>query len=229
MRLLKVRSEFLLANATGVEVFSRRLHKDIVFSVPYRKFTKSPQATGPENIGGERILWGALARKPVNSSPRITFEYNGKIRRRRFGRNVSQGQMADRQGFEPWRRSPAYTLSRRAPSTTRPPVRGGRLAGNGHVLQECKSTLVQFLRVARRRTAISTSPVAASGSWMRRSLAPKQAHRWRRRLQTSPPCPGQLPRAARWRWFQHHTAANRSVTRTERSPITPPLPRPRGG
>ncbi len=33
------------------------------------------------------------------------------------------GGVADRQGFEPWRRSPAYTLSRRAPSTTRPPVR----------------------------------------------------------------------------------------------------------
>ena len=31
--------------------------------------------------------------------------------------------MAERQGFEPWRRSPAYTLSRRAPSTTRPPLR----------------------------------------------------------------------------------------------------------
>ena len=30
--------------------------------------------------------------------------------------------MADRQGFEPWRRLPAYTLSKRAPSTTRPPV-----------------------------------------------------------------------------------------------------------
>ena len=30
--------------------------------------------------------------------------------------------MADRQGFEPWRRFPAYTRSRRAPSTTRPPV-----------------------------------------------------------------------------------------------------------
>ena len=30
--------------------------------------------------------------------------------------------MADRQGFEPWRQSPAYTLSKRAPSTTRPPV-----------------------------------------------------------------------------------------------------------
>ncbi len=33
--------------------------------------------------------------------------------------------MADRQGFEPWRRFPAYTRSRRAPSTTRPPVREG--------------------------------------------------------------------------------------------------------
>src|SRR6056297_431261 len=32
--------------------------------------------------------------------------------------------MAERQGFEPWRRFPAYTLSRRAPSTTRPPLRG---------------------------------------------------------------------------------------------------------
>ena len=31
--------------------------------------------------------------------------------------------VAERQGFEPWRRFPAYTLSRRAPSTTRPPLR----------------------------------------------------------------------------------------------------------
>ncbi len=34
-----------------------------------------------------------------------------------------ESKMAERQGFEPWRRSPAYTLSRRAPSTTRPPLR----------------------------------------------------------------------------------------------------------
>ena len=33
-----------------------------------------------------------------------------------------KSHMADRQGFEPWRRLPAYTRSRRAPSTTRPPV-----------------------------------------------------------------------------------------------------------
>ena len=41
--------------------------------------------------------------------------------------------MAERQGFEPWRRSPAYTLSRRAPSTTRPPLRyqGFRLIALG--------------------------------------------------------------------------------------------------
>ena len=32
-------------------------------------------------------------------------------------------KMAERQGFEPWRRFLAYTLSRRAPSTTRPPLR----------------------------------------------------------------------------------------------------------
>ena len=32
-------------------------------------------------------------------------------------------QVAERQGFEPWRRFPAYTRSRRAPSTTRPPLR----------------------------------------------------------------------------------------------------------
>ena len=32
--------------------------------------------------------------------------------------------MAERQGFEPWRQFPAYTRSRRAPSTTRPPLRG---------------------------------------------------------------------------------------------------------
>lgn len=31
--------------------------------------------------------------------------------------------MAERKGFEPLRRFPAYTLSRRAPSTTRPSLR----------------------------------------------------------------------------------------------------------
>src|SRR5690606_11031166 len=33
------------------------------------------------------------------------------------------GILAERKGFEPLRRFPVYTLSRRAPSTTRPPLR----------------------------------------------------------------------------------------------------------
>ena len=40
------------------------------------------------------------------------------------GAKSPQEDLAERQGFEPWRRFPAYTLSRRAPSTTRPPLRG---------------------------------------------------------------------------------------------------------
>ena len=39
-----------------------------------------------------------------------------------LNRILKNGELADRQGFEPWRRLPAYTLSKRAPSTTRPPV-----------------------------------------------------------------------------------------------------------
>jgi hypothetical protein len=35
--------------------------------------------------------------------------------------------VAEREGFEPSRRFPAYTLSRRAPSTTRPPLRRGEI------------------------------------------------------------------------------------------------------
>ena len=44
--------------------------------------------------------------------------------------------MADSEGFEPSRRFPAYTLSRRAPSTTRPTVRGGLLIATGTKMQE---------------------------------------------------------------------------------------------
>ena len=45
----------------------------------WAKFTKSPQATGPENIGPERPLPGLLAAAPVLSPSRITLENNGKI------------------------------------------------------------------------------------------------------------------------------------------------------
>ena len=38
------------------------------------------------------------------------------------GEERAKNNLAERQGFEPWRRFPAYTRSRRAPSTTRPPL-----------------------------------------------------------------------------------------------------------
>jgi hypothetical protein len=41
-------------------------------------------------------------------------------------------RMAERQGFEPWIEFPLYTLSKRAPSTTRPSLRfWKRLSANG--------------------------------------------------------------------------------------------------
>ncbi len=47
---------------------------------------------------------------------------------------TEEWRLAERQGFEPWRRLPAYTRSRRAPSTTRPPLRlqQDRRHGTGH-------------------------------------------------------------------------------------------------
>ena len=64
----------------------------------------------------ERI---AYCRKTGLRAPKTTLPF--KV----LGDIINQKcDMADRQGFEPWRRSPAYTLSRRAPSTTRPPVHG---------------------------------------------------------------------------------------------------------
>jgi len=48
----------------------------------YIEFTKSAQATAPENIDPKRTLRGLFARVPVFSLSRITLEYNGKIRPR---------------------------------------------------------------------------------------------------------------------------------------------------
>ncbi len=63
-------------------------------------------------------------------SERLAYSRNGGFRTpktslpfKALGSFDANGRkVADRQGFEPWRRLPAYTLSKRAPSTTRPPV-----------------------------------------------------------------------------------------------------------
>lgn len=55
------------------------MKKSCIFSA-LENFTKSAQATGPENIKPERPLPGLLAPRPVLSATRITLENNGKIR-----------------------------------------------------------------------------------------------------------------------------------------------------
>ncbi len=62
-----------------------------------------------------------VSRRATQNPPSST-EGTGRYR---MGRTLSQLVMADSEGFEPSRRFPAYTLSRRAPSTTRPTVRPG--------------------------------------------------------------------------------------------------------
>ena len=61
------------------------------------------------------------------SSPAKTLAANPRKHARKSGENREtvqrSGWVADREGFEPSRRFPAYTLSRRAPSTTRPSLR----------------------------------------------------------------------------------------------------------
>ena len=74
--------------------------------------------------------------------------------------------MADRQGFEPWRRSPAYTLSRRAPSTTRPPVLQQRLARPLGDLQEACDTT----RKATKRKALRSYKVFKEKKLLRIAL-----------------------------------------------------------
>src|SRR5579859_4325464 len=56
--------------------------------------------------------------------------------------------MAERAGFEPAIRFPVYTLSRRAPSTTRPPLQPPAPEG-AHI----------FRRDARRRRAVRPQPL----------------------------------------------------------------------
>lgn len=71
------------------------------------------------------------------------------------GRSKVRRPMADREGFEPSRRLPAYTLSKRAPSTARPPVR----KANGALL---------YIRGAVSQAAI-VQPPAVCG-WGRHPL-----------------------------------------------------------
>ena len=68
--------------------------------------------------------------------------------------------MAERQGFEPWRRFPAYTLSRRAPSTTRPPLL--LLEHSTYFYQSCNTTETRlFIRPFFSIFEINSLPISA--------------------------------------------------------------------
>jgi hypothetical protein len=82
---------------------------------------------GGQNLGGPDISapgehlwpsWGARRFRPDPHDP----QEKKSSGRGRIGRHLLHGHVAEREGFEPSRRFPAYTLSRRAPSTTRPPL-----------------------------------------------------------------------------------------------------------
>ena len=83
-----------------------------------------------ETRGVQRLI---SAEVPVSESRMASlnpFETERKKAPSGTSSRVREWFMADRQGFEPWRRSPAYTLSRRAPSTTRPPLHLDQITGN---------------------------------------------------------------------------------------------------
>ena len=66
---------------------------------------------------------GHLRPLPLQSDmPKFPHQVGLRERQNMTEKNSSR-VLAERKGFEPLRRFPAYTLSRRAPSTTRPPLR----------------------------------------------------------------------------------------------------------
>jgi hypothetical protein len=64
----------------------------------------------------------------VDVSIKLGRRYRGAIREDRAIKENNgekrRGKVAEREGFEPSIRFPLYTLSKRAPSTTRPSLRG---------------------------------------------------------------------------------------------------------
>src|SRR5580700_11912238 len=73
--------------------------------------------------------------------------------------------MAEREGFEPSIEFPLYTLSKRAPSTTRPSLRGLVRAGEGpaHFSLTC-STHYTAWRFVRERSSLARARARSSAA-----------------------------------------------------------------
>ena len=93
---------------------------------------------------------------------------------------VRKVQMAERQGFEPWRRFPAYTRSRRAPSTTRPPLRRMLLsrfsAWHASADEEARIGPFQNIRHQGNRHVAGIGPSRWFRASVQRSQAGQAAH-----------------------------------------------------
>ncbi len=76
-----------------------------------------------ETRGLQRPISGEIQFSESRMASLNPFETKRKKAPSGTSSRVCNVRVADREGFEPSRRFPAYTLSRRAPSTTRPPVR----------------------------------------------------------------------------------------------------------
>ena len=80
---------------------------------------------GLENNGEQRrdfgeTLWSITNRQVLSFFDKTRHSCR-VLERNQETENCQSEVLAVRQGFEPWRQFPAYTRSRRAPSTTRPP------------------------------------------------------------------------------------------------------------
>jgi hypothetical protein len=86
--------------------------------------------------------------------------------------NMRKADMADRAGFEPAIEFPLYTLSRRAPSTTRPPVRplaADGQSGADRFIVSIKAGRRDIYRGWRQDQPLSDSFLTAGDNHVRRS------------------------------------------------------------
>ena len=97
--------------------------KNDLVSIACESRTKSPQSGGLETNGRRERISGRgrlVAVRRFVRDPRGYWRFQrGKIQLR----TLVAEELAEREGFEPSIRFPVYTLSKRAPSATRPPLR----------------------------------------------------------------------------------------------------------
>ena len=91
-------------------------------SVAYENRTESAKCGALETNGSRERISGFRRCVAVRRFAREARGYWASMRARSWQRILVAEGLADRVGFEPTIRFPVYTLSKRAPSATRPPL-----------------------------------------------------------------------------------------------------------